>query len=340
MNEDEAFNDLAERIQRMQVTARRIAQNRNPSAALERGFHAKGTGIRARFAIRSDIPAHLQVGLFRPGKVYDALIRFSNARGEVLGDLSKDQRGIAIRLSTEAGQTLSPDTTASIQDFLMTNTPVSFARTPEQFIAVGEILLGGIGKVVPRLLKKYGLKETRRILGVFLRPLFSFKPFQMNQYWSRTSFQFGDHAVRFLLRPSADSEISSPWEQFFDALRAMAQGTPRRENYLREKLVEALRKGEIGFDFCVQLFVDEARTPIEAAYIEWKEADAPPLPIAALILPRQEFSPELEQAVAQMAFNPWNTRDFTPLGLINRARKSVYEASARRRGASLRSDHS
>jgi len=29
-----------------------------------------------------------------------------------------------------------------------------------------------------------------------------------------------------------------------------------------------------------------------------------------------------------IAFSPWNTKDFTPLGLINLARKKVYDASA------------
>ena len=36
-----------------------------------------------------------------------------------------------------------------------------------------------------------------------------------------------------------------------------------------------------------------------------------------------------------MAFSPWNTEDFTPLGLINLARKQVYDASAVHRGATV-----
>ncbi len=95
------FDDLAERIKQMQVKARERAQKRNPSAALKRGFHAKGTGVRAKFQVRSELPSHLQVGFFQPGATYEALVRFSNARGEVLGDLSKDQRGVAIRLKTD-----------------------------------------------------------------------------------------------------------------------------------------------------------------------------------------------------------------------------------------------
>jgi len=337
MSQDEMFDDLAERIKQMQIKAREMAQKRDPSATLKRGFHAKGTGVRAKFQVRSELPKHLQVGLFQPNATYDSLVRFSNARGEVLGDLSKDQRGIAIRLKTDSTESLSLKDVSNIQDFLMTNTPISFARNPLQFIEVGEILLGGIGMVVPRLMKKYGFKEARRILSVFLEPIISFKPLQMNQYWSRTSYQFGESAVRFLLRPSAGAKTLSAGQQLSGVLRSVMQGVPDKEDYLREKLREALKEGEIRFDFCVQLFVDDKRTPIEDAYIDWQESDSPPIAIATLIIPKQDFNGQLEQEMEFMAFNPWNTIEFTPLGLINLARKKVYDASAIHRGATVRS---
>ena len=150
----------------------------------------------------------------------------------------------------------------------MTNTPISFARNPVQFIEVGEILLGGIGGVVPRLIKKYGFKEARRILGVFLAPIISFKPLEMNEYWSRTSFQFGDFRTRFLIRPSAGMKILSTGQQLSGGLRSLMQGGAQKDHYLREKLREGLKEGEVCFDFCIQLFVDEKKTPIEDAYIE------------------------------------------------------------------------
>lgn len=335
-SQDEKFDDLAERMQRMQDRAREKARERDPLAGLKRGFHAKGIGVRGRFRIMPDIPSRLQVGLFQPGATYDALVRFSNARGEVLGDLSKDQRGIAIRIKTRADEHLSPADQTNIQDFLMTNTPVSFARNPLQFIEVGEIILGGIAGVIPRLVKKYGFKEARRILGVFLAPIISFQPYQWNTYWSRTSFQFGERAVRFLARPAGSAKMVSTREQLSGVLRALAQGGPEKEDYLREKLREALEEEDVCFEFCVQLFVDETRTPVEHAYVEWKEADSPPVPIATLIIPRLGSDQELQKDVERMAFSPWNTVDFTPLGAINLARKQVYDASASHRGADVR----
>ena len=336
MSQDEMLNDLAERMERMQVKAREKAQRRDPSATLKRGFHAKGTGVRAKFQIWTDIPDHLQVGLFQPGATYEALVRFSNARGEVLGDLSKDQRGVAIRVKTNPAEHLSPKDRSNIQDFLMTNTPISFARNPVQFIEVGEILLGSIGGIIPSLVKKYGFGETRRILSVFLAPIISFKPLQMNEYWSRTSFQFGGTAARYLIRPAAGSKMLTSAQQWLGVLRSLMQGGSQKDHYLREKLREALSQGDVCFDFCVQLFVDEKRTPIEDAYIEWKESDSSPIPIATLIIPKQEIDPQLQQEVEHMAFSPWTTKEFTPLGLINLARKKVYDASAAHRGAVVR----
>lgn len=336
-NQDEMFDDLAERMRRMQVKAREMAQKRGASATLKRGFHAKGTGLRAKFQVRSDIPKHLQVGLFQPGITYNALIRFSNARGEVLSDLSKDQRGIAIRMKKNPAESLSPQDASNSQDFLMTNTPISFARNPVQFIEVGEILLDGIGGVLPKLVKKYGFKEARRILSVFLEPVISFKPLQMNTYWSRTSYKFGDYSIRFLVRPSEGMKSLSTGAQLFGVLRSLLRGGAQKDQYLREKLREALREGDVCFDFCIQLFVDENKTPIEHAYIEWKETDSPPIPIATLIIPKQDLDPQLQEDMEHMAFSPWNTEEFTPLGLINLARKKVYDASAVHRGAFVKS---
>lgn len=336
MNQEEMLDDLAERIQQMQNKAREIAQKRNPAVTLKRGFHAKGTGVRAKFKVNPELPKHLQVGLFQPAAEYNALVRFSNARSEVLGDLAKDQRGAAIRIKTVQSEELAPNDYENIQDFLMTNTPISFARNPVQFIEVGEILLDGIAKVIPSLIKKYGFTEARRILSVFLAPIVSFKPLQMNQYWSRTSFQFGEDAIRFLIRPSEGSKTLSSTQQLAGVLRSVFQGVPQKDIYMRGKLLEALKEGDLLFDFCIQLFVDEKKTPIEDAYIEWKESDSPPIPIATLTIPKQDYDEQLQKDMENMAFNPWHTKEHTPLGLINLARKKVYDASARNRGSSLK----
>ena len=336
MDQNEMLDELAQRIQQMQNKAQKIAAEHNRSMPLRRGFHAKGIGVVAKFKINSNLPPNLQVGFFQPNTEYEALVRYSNARGEVLSDLAKDQRGMAIRIKTIQGEVLLPDDYLDIQDFLMSSTPISFARSPVQFIEVGEFLLGSIPSVIMNLIKKYGFTEARRILSVFLAPLISFKPLQMNQYWSRTSYKFGDTSIRYLIRPSAGSKTQTFMQQFTGVLRSVFQEAPGRDNYMQAKLIEALQEGDLNYDFCVQLFVDEKRTPIEDAYIEWLESDSLPIPIASLTIPKQKPDPQLQKEMEATAFNPWHTKDLIPLGLINLARKKVYDASAKNRGSSLK----
>ncbi len=335
MNQEEMFDDLANRIQQMQIKAREIAQQRGHSMPLKRVFHAKGMGMRAKFKINSNIPKELQVGLFQPNAEYEALIRFSNTRSEVLGDLVKDQRGVALRVKAIEGAALAPNNYSNIQDFLMINTPTSFARSPLQTVEVTEIFLDSTAKAPIKLIQKYGFKEARRILGQVLEPPISFKPLQMNQYWSRSSYKFGDTSVRYLIRPSAGSQTLSSTQQLADVVRSVFQGVPAKDNYLQAKLLEALKETDLHFEFCIQLFVDEMKTPTEDAYIEWKESDTLPICIAALTIPKQNFDQQLQTDIEQIAFNPWHTKDFTPLGLMNLARMKLYDASARNRGSSL-----
>ena len=44
MNQEEMFDDLAKRIQQMQMKARDIAQQSGRAMLLRRAFHAKGVG--------------------------------------------------------------------------------------------------------------------------------------------------------------------------------------------------------------------------------------------------------------------------------------------------------
>lgn len=88
--------------------------------------------------------------------------------------------------------------------------------------------------------------------------------------------------------------------------------------------------------FClhIQKYVSERQTPIEDGAVEWKESDSPWLGVATLTIPAQDILGPQGRAtrdrIDTLAFNPWHApADFRPLGNLNRARRSVYEASAR-----------
>ena len=108
---------------------------------------------------------------------------------------------------------------------------------------------------------------------------------------------------------------------------------------MREDLSARLRQGPIHYDFQVQFFVDETRTPIEDHSVEWKEADAPFVTLARLTLAKQDpDSPRGERVaefVDKLSFDPWHAvKELRPLGNIMRARNVAYRVSTQERGVS------
>ena len=291
---------------------------------IARAFHAKihaGTS-KARFEVLPDIPEKLRIGFLQPGKSYHADVRFSNASGIVQPDSKGDLRGIAVRISLEDGHW---------HDLLMTNAAASHERNALQFMDFSSAATGGKFSMLPKLLWKVGPRETIRMLLTVVRqtsrPVTSLA---VEQFWSRAPYAFGPYALKFSLKPQAGGPQNP---------RTRRAG----DDYLREDLQERLEAGEILFDFNVQLWTEEKRTPIEDSSVEWSESDSRPITIAKLrIFQQQLATPEadLEKArVNNLAFNPWNTvREIRPLGSMNRARRLVYQSSAAFRSANAKKD--
>jgi hypothetical protein len=95
---------------------------------------------------------------------------------------------------------------------------------------------------------------------------------------------------------------------------------------------DVLASREMWFDFFVQRYVDD-RTPIEDALTEWKESVSPPVHVAKIIIPAQDFSSAHRARFCEnLSFNPWHClAEHKPLGVTNRVRKIIYrEISAYR----------
>ena len=296
-----------------------IVQERNlkksGGKAIQRALHAKiQAGItNAEFKIDPDIPQHLQHGIFQPGKTYKAHVRLSNASGLVQPDTKNDLRGLAIRVfsTDEQGK-------ERINDFLMTNAPVSHARNVRQFMEFAKAASKKPSFLLPvRLISSVGLGETIRMLtNVITNSSRKVGSLATETYWSRGPFQLGQAALQFHAQPAAGTPQTSPG---------------KTDNYLRQELVERLKKNAITYDMMAQLFVDEKKTPIEDGATRWQESVSRPFRIAQLILPQQDLGQQgadAEAMIQQTAFNPWNGAEiFRPLGQLNRGRKPVYVAS-------------
>src|SRR5262249_11305339 len=89
-DEEERFERLAERL-----AALRKPREGKPARAL----HAKGhAGLRARFRVLDDLPAHARHGLFAEPRERRAYVRLSNGSGAVQPDRVPDLRGLAIKV--------------------------------------------------------------------------------------------------------------------------------------------------------------------------------------------------------------------------------------------------
>lgn len=318
-DEEAAYEKLGERLVAIQEA--RDAKYEERGRALHRKGHG---GARGRFTVREDLgevlPAELHVGPFQPGASYDAAIRFSNGSFKRAPDKEPDVRGVAIKLSGVDGtKCLSGTEEPRNQDFLMipgANTPMD---DPEQFVTLLETASTGSQlTLVPRLFWALGPGAALKILrGLGAEMGKPFPGFPAGTFHSGTPFRFGPAAARFRLTPVGDPDHHDLHD-------------------LREPLIQAIGEG-IAWDFAVQLYVDEATTPIEANSVPWPVDKAPFHTVARLEIPPADTDSEafraLQEEVEAMTFDPWQAVEaLRPLGAMNRARKYAYYASMKQRG--------
>lgn len=289
--------------------------------------HAKAAAcLTASFEIASDIPADLQHGVFsQPGKIFEALVRFSTAQGKIEPDTTPTARGIAIKLLDVEGARAMENDTDQSQDFLFVDHPVFPFPNPKEYREIiknkNVPLIGDLLALGHLLIFDHDqlniIKEIRK--KFVANPLNS-------TYWSGSPYWLGDaagnsgQAVKYSVVPSVPPAPET----------APADPEKLPEDYLREAIAEQLAQGEVVFDFKVQRQGDPKKMPIEDTSILWDEKNSVPVTVATLRINKQAVNSEseLEKRCEAMSFNPWHAlMEHRPLGGINRLRKAVYEAS-------------
>lgn len=292
----------------------------------DRTLHAKMVaGVTdAVLTVDAALPEEFQVGHFRPGATLRTAVRFSNASPIAQPDDSPDMRGAALKIRPVSQalheQSEHPESQDE-HDLLMTNYPVSHARNARQFVDFAMLAQGPRDTFAQRLAQRFGESEARRMLDNVRHGARSTTSLALERFWSRGAILWGSMPVRYELRPAYNA---STLAKRFDG-----------EHTLHDELAKRLNNGDVTFRFALQRFVDEVRTPIEDAAVPWREADSLPVDIATLTISRRSLDSDdgrrQAQAVADMAFNPWNApASFRPLGNLNRVRGLVYGESARR----------
>jgi hypothetical protein len=317
------------------LTVKLLKQRYGGNLPVLRAVHPKDHGcVKAVFEVRADLPDELRVGVFaKPGRKYDAWIRFSNAAAIVGPDLTpglpanarNGSRGMAIKLMGVDGPPLIDGEGPTTQDFLMVNLPVFPFANASDYLELNRALLehkDDVVKAFTQFAAKVPPERAMRAgqINAQIRAISLASPLE-SRYFSAAPFQFGDGRVmKYGVRP-----INAP-------MSAMpAQPGP---NYLREAAIRHLRAREACFEFLVQVRADSAADlAIEDVTVEWKEADTPFQCVAHITIPRQEFDSPASRAICEnLFFTPWHgIEEHRPLGGINRLRKSAYLESSRQR---------
>jgi hypothetical protein len=286
-----------------------------------RALHAKSHGgFEASFEILGDLPDHARQGLFATPKTYEAIVRYSNGGGAVKHDSAGDVRGIAVKVLGVDGEKVLGD--ARTQDFLAILSSSTPFKTADEFVAVVWAmrspplalfrLIADLGPFRPfGLLKKLVAGTSAPPSTLAGKPFFSALPIQCGPYAAR---------FRFAPKTPADALLASARDAFADDLAAR------------------VNEGPLEYVMALQFFVDETRTPIEDASVDWPEDIAPYVDVARLVIAKQDVSSErgkkLRETTEHLSFDPWHALlAHKPLGGMMRARKGAYLPSTQGRKA-------
>lgn len=269
--------------------------------------------------VLDDLPGFARHGLFANPRDHEVWVRLSNGGMDHASDRTPDVRGFAIRVFGVKGPSALGGTTDA-QDFTLINHESFAFSGADEFIQFVGAAARGNGELFKHLFRRYGLLGGPRRLGRLLksqsRP---FSGFATETLYSAVPMANGPYAVRVRLEPSPSN--GKP-----------ARGA--REDWAAD-FSARLREGPLHWDLQIQYFASEEVTPIEDASVSWP---TPYTTVARLMLPQQDIASAEGQALAKQvdasAIDPWHAlAEHRPLGDVQRARKAVYFASQKGRGA-------
>ena len=306
--------DIAESVRVITELQRKIHHENQQSGSDQertkhRGAHAKGLGcLTGDVAVLPNASSDARVGIFSQTTTdFKAMVRFSNASPRVFDGDSKDEpRGMTLRIYGAQGTKLFGDPNARQVDFLLTSLPIFPAQTVADYNQLATNRAW------------YLLTHLRTALRVkSLLPTDVNNVFALN-YHTMGALKWGNNAAKLRMKSC------QPKDDLGESGRRQDE-----QNFLFNNLSKSAKEKDHCFTLEVQLQKDPVKQPVEDATILWQEEDTPFLPLARVTLQKQDISQLTTQCEA-MEFNPWRTTaEHRPLGSLNRARKAVYEATAK-----------
>ena len=313
--------DEAARHEAQATQLAELQRVRSAKLGAGRGLHRKGlVGLTARLHVKDGLPEHARHGLFATPAGYDAWLRLSNGGPDPKPDKKPDIRGFALRVAGVTGDGALGGA-ATHQDFLLINAPTFGMVNSAPFMGLVAAASKGPLALIGWSYRTYGLRrmfgELARLKASVERP---FTGFAATTFHSAAPIACGPYAARVRLTPNAPTPHT-------DARGAWGAA-----------MATAVTAGPIGYTLALQFFVNEQRTPIEDASVDWAEDVAPYVPVADLTIAAQDPASEAGRALAatieHAVFDPWQAlAAHRPLGEVMRARKVAYYTSQQARAA-------
>ena len=290
----------------------------NKKGTARRAIHAKSHGcLRASFEVLDHQDSALKYGIFGEPAIYNAVVRLSNGDGPAGPDTARiPSLGFAIKVRGVSAGKLLPAQQEDTQDFLFLNQPAYIAADVRDYKSLMQAIDGG------PLSKALALFKNWKGLLYRLKALPKDDPLNTN-FWGVAPFRLGDTAVKYLIRPSKPVPTDLPGNL--------------GDDYLRNLVKLHIERRDADFEFFLQKRLldgnEKSNMPVEDYSVTWDETQSVPVHVGRLRIPAQEPDDAFDQKQGErLIFSPWNTtRDFRPLGSLNRARRVVYEVSSRKR---------
>lgn len=295
-----------------------MQQRKDERFGTGRALHRQAVAaLRGELRVLDGLPAHARHGLFAEPGVHEVWVRLSNGAMDRQSSRRPDIRGVAMRVFGVDGEAALGGRTDHQDLSLINQTAFAFPDSRHFF---GLVLAAGRGPaaVLAWVFKTFGLigglKQMKQLAATAGRP---FSGFATETFGSTLPLCCGPAAVKLRLVPAGGhaprAGAAADWAADLIAQAALAPLTYRLQ---------------------LQFFVDERRTPIEDASVEWPEGVAPFIDVAELVLQPPSTDADFVAKVEAGVFDPWQSlAAHRPLGEVMRARKVAYFASQQTRGA-------
>ncbi|MFE5541980.1 catalase [Streptomyces sp. NPDC056519] len=274
-------------------------------------------------------------GLYAAPARYPALIRYSNGLGHWPSDVGLGSASaMAMKLLDVPVETFEGRRTAGTMDYVLVNSPVSFAAAARDGLTVARLLsdlpeatasVDGRARWLHAFVSRNGKlgpehwlwDELFALLAQISSPL----PCLLHTaFWSAGALRHGDHVAKVRVVPAPDTGAEP--DRRVDPLSSAQP--------VRDELVRDAGAADHFFDVQVQLCVDPGSMPPDNAAVLWPEWLSPFVTVARLVVPAQDISaPENPECADELSFTPWRApASHQPVGGVQAVRHRLNERPA------------